>query len=625
MSAYPDRYIVVDTETNVPDDRGCWFEASLEFRLGVAKVIDPDGPSPQSPTYLDFDDVDMFHCHVAGMPRTSLPIYVFAHNAGFDLRILKFFDYLADGWYSLFPPGRGPGSGRMRMPLIVLENPPLIIKTWRPDGQEITWLDTFQWVNMSLKSIGKNMGVEKGVMPPADAPIGEWYDYCRIDVDVLDHALNNIWSWLKRNKVRAFHPTRAGQSRLIYREKYEHKRIIYPDDSSILHLDRVGYYGGRTDLWRVGTVSGPIYQLDINSLYPYVMRENWYPVEQIECGDASTDKSRDVTLCPSCVTAEVYLDSPDVGYPVRCRDGTVFCRGRVRTVLPGPEFKGAVASGHVVRVGRWSRYRMLRIFHEFISDYWRMRVEAKASGDKVSDLIIKLLMNSLYGKFGQKTGEWVWHDRSGGSHEFREGILPLDALGREVDYRIIAGHTFYRASTDEARGSYIPIAAYVTSYARILMNNMREIAGEGNYFYQATDSLYVNQQGYDNLVSAGVVDGDRLGRFKVEDIYDECTFRNIHNLDKGLKKVRGSVKPSAIEYAGNYYEVINWESLQSGLMRRNASRVVLTRMWKHLNPTYKRQFVRPDGSTIPHFIDNWGVLPEHQKTKKLNIISPHRV
>lgn len=620
MHGIPTRYIIFDTETNVVDDSAEWVEADLRFRLGVAKVYDPVTLGSPLPVYYDFDRVPQFHAVIYGLTYSKEPVWIFAHNAGFDLRIVGLFAEICEDRYTLFNPLAKRGKGKVEMPLCVLSNPPLIIKAYRPDGQQLMFCDTYQWINLPLRAIGDNLGMAKGQMPPEDAPLTEWYDYCRRDVDVLDLAMRNIWEWLKRNGIPQFHPTRAGQSRLIYRTKYEKKRITYAESDEQVVLDRLGYYGGRTDLWFVGRKQGPIYQLDVNSLYPHVMRDQWYPCailsQDLDLGFEGGPGKHDL----KGVTAEVLLNSPDAAYPVKCRDGTIYCKGKVRTILCGPELVRAHERGHIQRFGRWTSYKMSRLFKEFVDDYWAMRCEAKAAGDKTSDLVVKLLMNSLYGKFGQRTGDWVYHDRGAGKHEFGERLVLRDGDTAEVMARIIAGHVFYRTREDEARGSFIPIAAYVTSYARCLMDQLRAIAGLDHVFYQATDSLYVDQTGFDRLKKAGRIDNSKLGGLKLEDTYDQVVFRNIHNMDKGSKRVRGSVKAKAREIATDKFVVVNWENFSTALIRGNIGHVRLTKMIKQLNPRYKRQIVHPDGTTSPFAIDNWALSPEDQRTKPLNIL-----
>lgn len=57
--------------------------------------------------------------------------------------------------------------------------------------------------------------------------------------------------------------------------------------------------------------------------------------------------------------------------------------------------------GACVRIKRMIEYEGSHIFREFISELYDLRVRVK-SIDKIHSVIIKLDMNGLYGKWGQK-------------------------------------------------------------------------------------------------------------------------------------------------------------------------------------------------------------------------------
>jgi len=53
-----------------------------------------------------------------------------------------------------------------------------------------------------------------------------------------------------------------------------------------LKLEREGYNGGRNECFYIGTLnSQKYYKLDVNSMYPYVMQNNKYPVELLGYGE----------------------------------------------------------------------------------------------------------------------------------------------------------------------------------------------------------------------------------------------------------------------------------------------------------------------------------------------------
>lgn len=51
-------------------------------------------------------------------------------------------------------------------------------------------------------------------------------------------------------------------------------------------------------------------------------------------------------------------------------------------------------------ISRMIRYKERYVFKEYIDTLYTIRLQAKAKGNKVQDQNSKILLNSLYGKFG---------------------------------------------------------------------------------------------------------------------------------------------------------------------------------------------------------------------------------
>jgi hypothetical protein len=620
--SYPTRYIVFDTETNTSPSNEFKNGVELRLRLGVAKFTHLL-PTGSVVNRLEFRESRSFHNWVNSLPVDTDVIWVFAHNAGFDLRVVEFWKYLTSGAYDLFPPIESPKAQRFKEPFVVLENPPTMIRCWGKSGQEFMFVDTYQWIAHKLADIGKNLGFPKLEVDFDNVTDEDLMTYCHRDVEVLDLALNKIWAWLKGDGCKDFKPTRASQSRYIYKSQYEHNSIVYHDNESASSLERHAYYGGRTDLWYVGERKEITHQLDVNSLYPYVMMKKWFPCQLLEHGDGLKDVGRKFSDQAKAMTAEVWIDDPVGSWPVRCRDGTWFCRGKVHTVLSGPELSRAALAGVITRVGRFNRYRLGMLFDKYIKYYWDKRVEAKAGGDKVQDMIVKLLMNSLYGKFGQLTSDWVYSDSSLPIGHYGQGVMCEGDGHNPRKYRVIDGNVFLESERYESKGSFIAIPSFVTAYARERMETLKWVAQPGNYFYQATDSLYVSQAGFNNLTRGGWVDDGRIGHLKNEGSHDHMRFVNIHHLDKGDKQVRGSVRANAVRLGNDCFEVDVWESFKRSVIDQHLDHVLIRKIKKCMPGKYIRQRIDDDGSTTPWTINNWDVPLEDMKKTSLRRGSTH--
>lgn len=612
MAGYPSRYVVFDTETKAaPSGRKGW-DIDQTLRLGCMKVRDPLATNDDQPRYADFKGSAEFFALLDLMPCGKEPIYIFAHNIGFDLRIVEWFRRIAEGHYSLFPPAGTPGAKRYANPLFVVDGSPTLIRCFRGDGQRIMLYDTFNWYQMSLAKIGESLGFTKGEMPPEDAPDHVWYDYCRRDVDVADKALRRLWGWLQTLRVTDWDPTPASQAMSLYRMRFEKKRIKRPEDKEVLKLDRWGYYGGRVECFRVGVCDQLTYQVDINGLYPRVMLDGLYPCEVLDYDHDGAGRKPPPDLGQLGTTAEVFLDSDEVPYPVRGLDGITWARGRIRTVLAGPELVKAWSLGHIDHVGRWTHYRLSDLFTSYTRWLWRLRTDAKSRGDTAIEKVAKSLLNSLHGKFGQRDGEWQYAGRTETPRLYATGKEINGSTHEDVDIRILDGHRWWRGRDREHPRSFVPIAAWCASYGRVYMDDLRAFVGPDDVLYQATDCLIVTEAGYRTLEAAELIHPDKLGFFKTEDIYRwiQIDAPNQISHDHGIK--RSGLKTGATESEPGHWSVEQWSGFADDIFQGNVSRVSTRKTCVNMSKIDCKRLVLPSGSTEPHSIDNWSVTPETQ-------------
>lgn len=610
MAGFPRRYVVFDTETTPePTARKRW-EYQHRLRLGVAKVYDPLATGTDTPLYHGFEDAAGFRTLLMGMMRADIPIFLFAHNIGYDLRMVRFFDMLTAGDLSLVPNANVNQAHRYKDPLFISDGFPTMMRFFRPDGQRIMVIDSLNWMPVKLAEIGEWVGMPKAEMPKPEAPDGDWWDYCRRDVDVLDRALRRLWGWLQSIGLRDWSPTPAGQAMLTYKMRCERKRIVRPDDPAEHALARHAYYGGRIEPYHLGLYEHQTYELDVISLYPHVMRDNPYPCRLIDRGDHAGEPAASWPHDPADCVAEVWLKSPDAPYPIRGVDGTWWVSGKVRTILPGPELERAFAAGHVVRVGRWARYERINLFQQYIDMFWTLRARAIKRGDKQVERTCKALMNSLHGKFGQRDGAWEYAGRQYNSGDYMCGRRTTPGEPGGVDVRVLDGHYFERGTDREHPGGFVPIAAWCTSYARLYMDDMIAIAGPDHVRYLAIDAVIVDGQGLGNLQMRGVVNTGQRGHFKVKDTYTWIDIQGVNSVDHSSGSKHAGIKSGSSAVADGIWSVEEWESLTEGIYSGNHTSVFTRRTLKSSARDYGKRYVDAGGITRPYLADNWSESPE---------------
>ena len=612
--SYPSRYIVFDTETlPQPSDRKGW-DQDHHLRMGVAAVYDPQVTGSSDPLYHGFRTSAEFRLLIDNMPYMKEPVYVFAHNIGFDLRIVEWFRWFAEGSYSLTPPKGTPNEKRWADPLFVVDGSPVLIRSFRADGQRFMLYDTFNWWNVKLEKIGEWMGFAKGKMPAWGDSDEEWFTYCRRDVDLLDNALRRLWAWLGCIRVSDWMPTPAAQSMFLFHTRFEKKRIKRPEDFGCLKLDRHAYYGGRVECYKVGYIEGPIYQIDINGLYPRVMLDGLYPTE---IKDYDHDcKVRDALpdVGDGWATVEVFVDSPETPYPVRGLDGVVWCRGRVRTVLAGPEYQRAQAQGHIAHVGRWTHHAVASLFDGWVRWLWKHRVDAESRSDRLIAATVKRLLNCLHGKFGQRDGSWQYVGAVDTPGDYLSGKSIAPRKEDDVDIRVLDGHRFFRRHDQEHKNAFVPISAYVAAYARIFMDDMISFIGPEHVYYLSTDSLLVDQAGYDTATEAGLIDPHKLGFFKLEETYRWVDIQGPNQMDHDKGWKHSGLKSIARPTEPGHWSVDDFSDFADDVFQGRVSSVSTRTRCVHISKPPLRRLALPSGLTEPFWIDNWACSPEKQLT-----------
>jgi hypothetical protein len=173
----------------------------------------------------------------------------------------------------------------------------------------------------------------------------------------------------------------------------------------LMKLANEAYYGGRFEITCVGPVPGPVYEYDINSAYPFAMADvlpclrhgSWVKQSgRPEAGDlgfgqVSFDHPEGVNLC---------------NLPIRTKEGGLTFPRTASGVYWSLELEAAQRAGtRVLSTGTWYVYRPGKTCtcapFAFVPGLYD---ERRRIGKNGRGLILKLALNSLYGKMAQSIG-----------------------------------------------------------------------------------------------------------------------------------------------------------------------------------------------------------------------------
>lgn len=425
--------------------------------------------------------------------------------------------------------------------LAVLESPPTIIGCRVAETQgRIVFVDILNWFPGYLSPDQ----TAEGFATFASSP--EWHsNVSRRCVSSqrafhLHKTFAGLMHWVKTNDMGLFRYTASSQAMGAYRHRFMEHPIYVHDNSTIKKLERRGYFGGRSDCFRVAELRDTVFQLDVAALFPSVMQDGYFPhiMHRWEQRPELLHLLPTIDWSASVAEVELYTDKPL--YPVRTDLHVIYPTGKFQTVLCGMELQRAFMSGCICKVGSWAEYKLKPLFRRWVTDLWAMRQRYRQDGNKLYEQFTKYIMNSLYGKFAQLTPQWVNVNSDYSLLPFTTESRRNGQTGEWEALRAIGWQVQRLTARVERPSSFYAVAAFVTSAARVRMDNLRSCAGRRNCYYQGVDSLIINKWGLSNLREAGEVSDNTIGRLRLEQSADYLNIRGISDYQIGEKVVLSS-------------------------------------------------------------------------------------
>lgn len=508
-------------------------------------------------------------------------LWVITHNLSFDFTILN-------GWRHLRKAG-------FKIKFFYSNGITTIIKV-KAKGKSILFVDSLNWFKESLEQIGERLNVPKLKIDFETASKSEKKIYCRRDVEILLETFKALTRYLQGNHISRLCYTIGSTAMAAYLFRHYDYLIYIHNNAEAIDLERESYRGGRTECFYIGELNhGPYYIVDVNSLYPCVMRNNFYPVKYVKMyHDVSLSLLSDLLKSHSII-AKVWIQTNEAIYALK-QKRTIFPVGSFWITLTTPELKQAIVNGHIKHIETTVVYEQAPIFKTFVNRFYELRNDFKSAGVPMFEHFTKILMNSLYGKFGQKAENWIKIGDCKDEPDRVEDVLDV-VTGRRRRLRYLLGEIFEMVGHEESRHSFPAISSHVTAYGRMYLWDLMKQAGEGNYYYCDTDSLFVNQQGLDNLNS--LIDNTRIGALKIENTTDNIIIYGLKDYTMSGKTVIKGVKKKAVKIADMTYRQENWPSF-NGLLRDNHPDTYTTHpMIKTLSREYTKGIVNQNGTVVP--------------------------
>lgn len=383
--------------------------------------------------------------------------------------------------------------------------------------------------------------------------------YCELDCISLYQVLTKfntlIFNRFKLNINK--YPTLPSLSFDIFRSQYLKKDSIHMLSGNIANEIRQGYTGGACDMYIPSpsyfSPLGPcsekkIYAYDVNSLYPYVMAKCKLPIGKPTYfeGDITKLDKNAFGFFYCKIIAPKNLKHPIIQTRVKTNDGlrTVAPLGSWNDMIFSEEMYNAMKYGYKFEVLWGYTFESDLIFDGFVKDLYQIRLEYPKSDPM--NYVAKIIMNSLYGRFGMDDNFVITSIMSKEDYfkfeELDKDNSILDVINLDDNLIVQSKNPKVELDTlldngNEVHNVNISIAAAVTAYARIHMSQFKNNK-KFKLYYSDTDSIYTDKPLPLKFI------GNGLGLLKLEYICKDAIFLapKVYGLltDNGLiVKIKG--------------------------------------------------------------------------------------
>ena len=511
------KYAVVDTET---------WGLGGKMAFGVVYISDK--------SWYKFKTCEQFYSIVK---REKIKL-IYAHNLDFDYVKITNTSSLVDTSSVIYAGGL----------LITLT-----------DKTGLQWRDSLALLKSTVDNLGKALGLKKGVTPekfcnpPKDLNYRTVNEkdikYCVRDCKIVKIMLERLFNLTECQKM-----TIASTCMFYFRRKYL-KEPIYIHDSH--KLFQKSYYGGRVEAFKLGKTKAKV--VDVNSMYPSVMKGLKIPhpnhIKQVY-PDLNTGK---LLINQFEGVAHVTVKHPyqKIGMlPVRHDGKLIFPTGVFSGWYNFNELRFFMRNKGIIKEIKEFHYATKNL-EGFFDDYVTDNYKLKNDSEGAEKLLYKFILNTLYGKFGERNHSKRIYFKKG---EFESKIEPeiknrpfkLVELKRGFSYCEISGEL-----DKEPLHTCFNICSYITSASRLVLLKAL-LENKNKVVYCDTDSMAIEGKYKGHI-------GSKLGQWSYEDYEVIKVYGNkFYRTNKGLK-LKGVPKRAEIKGKKFYFEALikSKESMRS--------------------------------------------------------------
>ena len=479
----------------------------------LCEIGDPDN-------FIYGTDLDSFMEHCESSPKN---LKIWFHNLKFDGTFIIW--WLLDNGFTFVKDKKDREDGSFTA-LITDTGAYYAIEVWfkvdKHKTKKVTFYDSLKILNFSVEEIARDFDLpirKLNIDYKAKRELGhqltpEEVDYIRNDVEIMSRALQIMF------EADLTKMTIGSDALSFYKSMTPNFRNYFPVLDPDLDAEiRESYKGGFTYVnpeWKeIEVPAGVVF--DVNSLYPSRMVQELLPIGKPIPFEGEYEEDPLYPLyvinfscifklkegkIPSIQIKSSYIFMPNQYLESSNNEIVNLTLTRVDYELFREQYDVSELTFH----GGWKFKGVKGLFDQYVNYWSEQKIKAKKEKNSSMYRISKLMLNSLYGKFG----------------------LSVKAGRKEPTIKPDGSVGFIMLPLEEREPVYIPVASFITSYARAytirtsqaIRNWSLQKYGVDFYLYSDTDSIHMLVYNKDEDVKelSKIIDIDdyKLGAWKLE-------------------------------------------------------------------------------------------------------------
>lgn len=396
--------------------------------------------------------------------------------------------------------------------------------------------------------------------------------YCSLDAKLVYRLLkihiDNSTGEINGRKFNVLKcPTSANMAIKIFQQTFL-KESIDQSPNDIIIKEKLAYKGGRTEVFKKKFISKDgkcLYYYDINSSYPSCMTKMMpYKYISTTTYDNYLIENIDELVDYNLYSAKSkYIGNNKQVIPnLLIRDDKCGLKSALNTDYSyhwGCELKEAINNNFEIHINEVIEYEGKEIFKEFAEFFYNKRLEIKNTNLALA-IFYKNVLNSLYGKFGQKMFEKTVLCNEYDLYKYLSDSATLLTNWEEINDKFLLS---YKEKNDETEsiGTLVRFSSYITACGKCNLSSMIRNIGHEHIYYCDTDSIFTDKKPNDEFLS-----NTELGKWKLESEIEEAIF-----LGKKLyyyKSIEDKVEKKAKGTDASKLKIIDYKNLNEGIIEK---------------------------------------------------------